>query len=177
MLAGLGAAVAAGAALLLVTTVWDLGLLGVCPALFVLMGSFGIVLPNTAARALSLVAPGRPAPPRRSWAPATSSAAPSSPPQLPRRPPLRGPARHGRPHLRPPLRRLLPPPLPPHHRGPRPRPRPGHLTRGPNGASALPGGVPNVPPGAPRGWSAAPPAGCAGGGVRGGRQARVKSSP
>ncbi|WP_395293581.1 multidrug effflux MFS transporter [Kitasatospora hibisci] len=57
MLAGLGAAVAAGAALLLVTTVWDLGLLGVCPALFVLMGSFGIVLPNTAARALSLVAP------------------------------------------------------------------------------------------------------------------------
>ncbi|MEU6236850.1 multidrug effflux MFS transporter [Kitasatospora sp. NPDC047058] len=57
MLAGLGTAVAAGVALVLVTAVWDLGLLGVCPALFVLMGSLGVVLPNTAAHALSLVAP------------------------------------------------------------------------------------------------------------------------
>ncbi|MFD0272974.1 multidrug effflux MFS transporter [Kitasatospora sp. NPDC127111] len=57
MLAGLGTAVVAGVALVLVTAVWDFGLLGVCPALFVLMGSLGVVLPNTAAHALSLVAP------------------------------------------------------------------------------------------------------------------------
>ncbi|MBP0448300.1 multidrug effflux MFS transporter [Kitasatospora sp. RG8] len=57
MLAGLGAAIAAGVALLLVTAVWDFGLPGVCPALFVLMGSLGVILPNTAAQALSLVPP------------------------------------------------------------------------------------------------------------------------
>ncbi|MFJ2776691.1 MULTISPECIES: multidrug effflux MFS transporter [unclassified Kitasatospora] len=57
MLAGLGTAVAAGVALVLVTAVWDAGLLGVCPALFVMMGSLGVVLPNSAAQALSLVPP------------------------------------------------------------------------------------------------------------------------
>ncbi|MFI9156227.1 multidrug effflux MFS transporter [Kitasatospora aureofaciens] len=57
MLAGLGAAVAAGVALVLLTTVWDFGLAGFCPPLFVLMGSLGVVLPNTAAQALSLVEP------------------------------------------------------------------------------------------------------------------------
>ncbi|MBV6697250.1 multidrug effflux MFS transporter [Kitasatospora aureofaciens] len=57
MLGGLGGAVAAGVALVLVTAVWDLGLAGVCPALFVLMGSMGVVLPNSAAQALSLVEP------------------------------------------------------------------------------------------------------------------------
>ncbi|MFE2721231.1 multidrug effflux MFS transporter [Kitasatospora sp. NPDC059327] len=57
MLAGLGTAVAAGVALVLLTAVWDLGLAGVCPALFVLMGSLGVILPNSAAQALSLVAP------------------------------------------------------------------------------------------------------------------------
>ncbi|MEV0532484.1 multidrug effflux MFS transporter [Kitasatospora sp. NPDC050463] len=57
MLAGLGTAVAAGVALVLLTAVWDLGLSGVCPALFVLMGSLGVILPNSAAQALGLVAP------------------------------------------------------------------------------------------------------------------------
>ena len=57
MLAGLGAAVAAGVALVLLTAVWDFGLAGFCPPLFVLMGSLGVVLPNTAAQALSLVEP------------------------------------------------------------------------------------------------------------------------
>ncbi|MEE1787572.1 multidrug effflux MFS transporter [Streptomyces sp. SP17BM10] len=57
MLAGLGVAVAAGVVLVLVTTVWDFGLLGVCPALFVMMGSMGMILPNSAAQALSLVEP------------------------------------------------------------------------------------------------------------------------
>ncbi|MFI9326970.1 multidrug effflux MFS transporter [Kitasatospora sp. NPDC052868] len=57
MLGGLGTAVAAGVALVLVTAVWDFGLLGVCPALFVLMGSLGVILPNSAAQALSLVPP------------------------------------------------------------------------------------------------------------------------
>ncbi|MQS15035.1 multidrug effflux MFS transporter [Streptomyces kaniharaensis] len=57
MLAGLGVAAAAGVALVLVTAVWDLGLPGVCPALFVMMGSMGVVLPNSSAQALSLVEP------------------------------------------------------------------------------------------------------------------------
>ncbi|MEU1420239.1 multidrug effflux MFS transporter [Kitasatospora sp. NPDC005751] len=57
MLAGLGTAVAAGVALVLLTAVWDLGLAGICPALFVLMGSLGVILPNSAAQALSLVPP------------------------------------------------------------------------------------------------------------------------
>ncbi|MFD9684165.1 multidrug effflux MFS transporter [Kitasatospora sp. NPDC059146] len=57
MLAGLGTAVAAGVALVLLTAVWDFGLAGFCPPLFVLMGSLGVVLPNTAAQALSLVEP------------------------------------------------------------------------------------------------------------------------
>ncbi|MFE5581070.1 multidrug effflux MFS transporter [Kitasatospora sp. NPDC056531] len=57
MLGGLATAVAAGVALVLLTTVWDFGLAGFCPPLFVLMGSLGVVLPNTAAQALSLVEP------------------------------------------------------------------------------------------------------------------------
>ncbi|MFB6893195.1 multidrug effflux MFS transporter [Kitasatospora sp. NPDC056327] len=57
MLAGLVTAVAAGVALVLVTAVWDLGLVAVCASLFVVMAALGVVLPNSAARALSLVPP------------------------------------------------------------------------------------------------------------------------
>ncbi|GAA2971336.1 multidrug effflux MFS transporter [Kitasatospora sp. NPDC006786] len=57
MLGSLAAAVAAGAALVLLTTVWDFGLAGFCPPLFVMMGSLGVLLPNTAAQALGLVEP------------------------------------------------------------------------------------------------------------------------
>ncbi|MFE6050596.1 multidrug effflux MFS transporter [Kitasatospora sp. NPDC056446] len=57
MLGGLAAAVVAGVALVLLTTVWDFGLVGFCPPLFVMMGSLGVVLPNTAAQALGLVEP------------------------------------------------------------------------------------------------------------------------
>ncbi|MEV8321730.1 multidrug effflux MFS transporter [Kitasatospora sp. NPDC058397] len=57
MLAGLATAVVAGVALVLLTAVWDFGLVGFCPPLFVMMGSMGVVLPNTAAQALSLVEP------------------------------------------------------------------------------------------------------------------------
>ncbi|MGW3043443.1 multidrug effflux MFS transporter [Kitasatospora sp. NPDC001159] len=57
MLGGLVTAVAAGMALVLLTTVWDFGLAGFCPPLFVLMGSLGVVLPNTAAQALGMVEP------------------------------------------------------------------------------------------------------------------------
>ncbi|MFI6444008.1 multidrug effflux MFS transporter [Kitasatospora sp. NPDC050543] len=57
MAAGLGAAVAAGVALVLVTAVWDPGLAGASAALFVLTGSMGVILPNSAAQALTMVAP------------------------------------------------------------------------------------------------------------------------
>ncbi|MFH8380561.1 multidrug effflux MFS transporter [Kitasatospora sp. NPDC018058] len=57
MLGGLVTAVAAGVALVLLTMVWDFGLAGFCPPLFVLMGSLGVVLPNTAAQALGMVEP------------------------------------------------------------------------------------------------------------------------
>ncbi|MET8623962.1 multidrug effflux MFS transporter [Kitasatospora sp. NPDC004669] len=57
MLGGLVTAIAAGVALVLLTTVWDFGLAGFCPPLFVLMGSLGVVLPNTAAQALGMVEP------------------------------------------------------------------------------------------------------------------------
>ncbi|MFI2606692.1 multidrug effflux MFS transporter [Kitasatospora sp. NPDC018619] len=57
MLGSLAAAVAAGVALVLLTTVWDFGLAGFCPPLFVMMGSLGVLLPNTAAQALGLVEP------------------------------------------------------------------------------------------------------------------------
>ncbi|MBO1415950.1 multidrug effflux MFS transporter [Streptomyces sp. FH025] len=57
MLGGLGTVVAAGVALVLLTTVWDFGLAGFCPPLFVMMGSLGVLLPNTSAQALSLVEP------------------------------------------------------------------------------------------------------------------------
>ncbi|MER5636787.1 multidrug effflux MFS transporter [Kitasatospora sp. NPDC002227] len=51
---GLGCAVAAGTALVLCTAVWDTGLAGVWPALFLLMASMGIVLPNSAGQALTM---------------------------------------------------------------------------------------------------------------------------
>ncbi|MFJ9444236.1 multidrug effflux MFS transporter [Kitasatospora sp. NPDC101235] len=57
MLGSLAATVAAGVALVLLTTVWDFGLAGFCPPLFVMMGSLGVLLPNTAAQALGLVEP------------------------------------------------------------------------------------------------------------------------
>ncbi|MGW4891865.1 multidrug effflux MFS transporter [Kitasatospora sp. NPDC004240] len=57
MRAGLGAAVAAGVALVLVTAVWDAGLVGFSAALFVLMAGLGVTVPNSNARALSLVPP------------------------------------------------------------------------------------------------------------------------
>ncbi|MER7581397.1 multidrug effflux MFS transporter [Kitasatospora sp. NPDC097691] len=57
MLGSLAVAVAAGAALVLLTTVWDFGLVGFCAPLFVMMGSLGVLLPNTAAQALGLVEP------------------------------------------------------------------------------------------------------------------------
>ncbi|MBV2156341.1 multidrug effflux MFS transporter [Kitasatospora sp. SUK 42] len=57
MLGGLATVVAAGVALVLLTTVWDFGLAGFCPPLFVMMGSLGVLLPNTSAQALSLVEP------------------------------------------------------------------------------------------------------------------------
>ncbi|WP_328954110.1 multidrug effflux MFS transporter [Kitasatospora purpeofusca] len=57
MRTGLAVMIAAGVSLVLVTAVWDLGLVAVCASLFVMMASLGMVLPNSAARALSLVAP------------------------------------------------------------------------------------------------------------------------
>ncbi|MER6298300.1 multidrug effflux MFS transporter [Kitasatospora sp. NPDC001539] len=57
MLGGLAVVLAAGVALVLLTGVWDLGLVGFCVPLFVLMGGLGVVLPNAAAQALSLVEP------------------------------------------------------------------------------------------------------------------------
>ncbi len=57
MLGALAVAVASGVALVLLTTVWDLGLAGFCAPLFVMMGSLGVLLPNTAAQALGLVEP------------------------------------------------------------------------------------------------------------------------
>ncbi|MFB7669406.1 multidrug effflux MFS transporter [Kitasatospora sp. NPDC056138] len=54
MLIGLGGAGTAGTAVVLVTTVWHLGLPGVWPALFLLMASMGIVLPNSMAQALTM---------------------------------------------------------------------------------------------------------------------------
>ncbi|MFF7589186.1 multidrug effflux MFS transporter [Kitasatospora purpeofusca] len=57
MRTGLAVMIAAGVSLVLVTAVWDLGLVAVCASLFVMMASLGMVLPNSAARALSLVPP------------------------------------------------------------------------------------------------------------------------
>jgi MFS transporter, DHA1 family, multidrug resistance protein len=51
---GLAAPVLSGVALILFTTVWDLGLPGVWPALFVLMAGIGLVLPNSSAEALTM---------------------------------------------------------------------------------------------------------------------------
>ncbi|GAA2747741.1 multidrug effflux MFS transporter [Kitasatospora cinereorecta] len=52
--AGLAATAVAGAAVILFTAVWDVGLPGVWPALFLLMASMGVVLPNSSAQALTL---------------------------------------------------------------------------------------------------------------------------
>ncbi|MET8699499.1 multidrug effflux MFS transporter [Kitasatospora sp. NPDC004723] len=57
MRAGLATLIAAGVVLFLVTAVWDGGLIAVCGSLFVMMAGLGVVLPNSAARALSLVSP------------------------------------------------------------------------------------------------------------------------
>ncbi len=57
MTAGLAGCTAAALALVLLTGVWDLGLAGFCPAVFVMMGSMGVVLPNSAAQALTMVDP------------------------------------------------------------------------------------------------------------------------
>ncbi|MFD7735169.1 multidrug effflux MFS transporter [Kitasatospora phosalacinea] len=54
LLAGLGTAAVAGAAVVLCTTVWDTGLAGVWPALTLLMGSMGVILPNANGRALTM---------------------------------------------------------------------------------------------------------------------------
>lgn len=54
LLLGLGTAALAGAALVLFTAVWDVGLAGVWPALFLLMASMGVVLPNSSAQALTM---------------------------------------------------------------------------------------------------------------------------
>jgi len=51
---GLATTALAGAAVVLCTTVWHTGLAGVWPALFVLMASMGIVLPNSSAQALTM---------------------------------------------------------------------------------------------------------------------------
>ncbi|WP_082598863.1 MULTISPECIES: multidrug effflux MFS transporter [unclassified Kitasatospora] len=51
---GLVATLLAGLALVLFTTVWDLGLAGVWPALFLLMAGMGMVLPNSSAQALTM---------------------------------------------------------------------------------------------------------------------------
>ncbi|GAA2089759.1 multidrug effflux MFS transporter [Kitasatospora saccharophila] len=54
LLCGLGAAALAGAAVVLCTTVWDPGLAGVWPALTLLMGAMGVILPNANGRALTM---------------------------------------------------------------------------------------------------------------------------
>ncbi|MEU9133711.1 multidrug effflux MFS transporter [Kitasatospora sp. NPDC048540] len=54
MLTGLGMAALAGAALIVFTTFWDVGLAGVWPALFLLMAGQGLILPNSAAGALTM---------------------------------------------------------------------------------------------------------------------------
>ncbi|MFJ4674555.1 MULTISPECIES: multidrug effflux MFS transporter [unclassified Kitasatospora] len=54
LVCGLSAAALAGAAVVLCTTVWDTGLAGVWPALTVLMGAMGVILPNANGRALTM---------------------------------------------------------------------------------------------------------------------------
>ncbi|MFJ5229542.1 multidrug effflux MFS transporter [Kitasatospora sp. NPDC088391] len=54
LVSALAVAAAAGAAVVLCTTVWDTGLAGVWPALAVLMGSMGVVLPNSNGQALTM---------------------------------------------------------------------------------------------------------------------------
>ncbi|WP_371500719.1 multidrug effflux MFS transporter [Kitasatospora sp. NBC_00374] len=54
MQVGLAAVGLAGVALIAFTTVWDVGLAGVWPALFLLMAGQGLILPNSAAGALTM---------------------------------------------------------------------------------------------------------------------------
>ncbi|MFG2692565.1 multidrug effflux MFS transporter [Kitasatospora sp. NPDC048407] len=54
LLSALTVAVAAGVAVVLCTTVWDTGLAGVWPALAVLMGSMGVIMPNANGQALTM---------------------------------------------------------------------------------------------------------------------------
>ncbi|RKE22355.1 multidrug effflux MFS transporter [Streptomyces sp. TLI_171] len=54
LLSALGVATAAGLAVVLCTTVWDTGLAGVWPALAVLMGAMGVILPNANGQALTM---------------------------------------------------------------------------------------------------------------------------
>ena len=57
MTAGLAGCMVGAVALVATTGVWNLGLAGFCPSVFVLMGSMGVVLPNSAAQALTMVDP------------------------------------------------------------------------------------------------------------------------
>ena len=57
MTAGLVGCMVGAVALVATTGVWNLGLAGFCPSVFVLMGSMGVVLPNSAAQALTMVDP------------------------------------------------------------------------------------------------------------------------
>ncbi|KDN81871.1 multidrug effflux MFS transporter [Kitasatospora cheerisanensis] len=54
LVSALAVATAAGVAVVLCTTVWDAGLAGVWPALAVLMGSMGVILPNANGQALTM---------------------------------------------------------------------------------------------------------------------------
>ncbi|MFD8597139.1 multidrug effflux MFS transporter [Kitasatospora sp. NPDC059646] len=54
LVSALAVATAAGVAVVLCTTVWDPGLAGVWPALAVLMGSMGVILPNANGQALTM---------------------------------------------------------------------------------------------------------------------------
>ncbi|MFF0292270.1 multidrug effflux MFS transporter [Kitasatospora sp. NPDC004614] len=54
LVSALTVAVAAGVAVVLCTTVWDTGLAGVWPALAVLMGSMGVIMPNANGQALTM---------------------------------------------------------------------------------------------------------------------------
>ncbi|BAJ31953.1 MULTISPECIES: multidrug effflux MFS transporter [Kitasatospora] len=54
LVSGLTAAALAGATVVLCTTVWDTGLAGVWPALTLLMGAMGVILPNANGQALTM---------------------------------------------------------------------------------------------------------------------------
>ncbi|MFJ5921524.1 multidrug effflux MFS transporter [Kitasatospora sp. NPDC092948] len=54
LVSALTVAVAAGVAVVLCTTVWDTGLAGVWPALAVMMGAMGVIMPNANGQALTM---------------------------------------------------------------------------------------------------------------------------